>query len=117
ARPGPRVPRTGGVPLPEPVPAGGGGSRVPGGEGAPHHPGARGGLRGPPAGTREPRQGRQADPLSRPPGLRRAARHRHLLPRLPGEVARHPRRPRAYGRGAGARGVRDRAVACGSWRV
>src|ERR1043165_17506 len=34
-------------------------------------------------------QRRPADPLPQPPGLRGPARHRDLLPQLPGDVARH----------------------------
>ncbi|CAA9346572.1 MAG: Uncharacterized protein YneG, partial [uncultured Gemmatimonadetes bacterium] len=101
----------GAIQVPQPLPVGSCGPVVPRSEGDDDGAVACRGLRGAAAGAGVPGQGWQADALSRPPGVRGAARHRHLLPRMPGEVARHPRRPRAHGRGAGARGEGDRQVA------
>ena len=41
----------------------------------------------------EPYKDGKQTPLPRPPGLRRPARHRHLLPLLPAALAPDPQRP------------------------
>ena len=45
------------------------------------------------AGSGRTAQRRPSEAIPRPPRVRRAARHRDVLPNLPGALARYPRRP------------------------
>ena len=59
----------------------------------------------------QPRNDGKQTPMRGHPVFHRAARHRDLLPRLPGEMARDPGRARTGCAAAGARGGGDRALA------
>ncbi|CAA9324444.1 MAG: Uncharacterized protein YneG, partial [uncultured Gemmatimonadetes bacterium] len=96
--------------LPPPLPASRGGPGVPAIQGDGHRAAAcrRDHRRAPGPGRAAER--RQADADARPPRVRRAACHRHLLPGLPGQVAPHSEGARAGGFRASPRGRRHRAV-------